>query len=63
MTNDEFAGLLNKAVTGSPEAIEEILRLYMHLIDHHSYVDGVFDEDCRQYIMMRVAIQISNFKI
>lgn len=37
--------------------------LYMPLIDKSSIVDGQFDEDCKQYILLQVALQIMKFKI
>ena len=61
MTHDSFSELLRRAVDGEPEAVDKILRLYMPLINRHSVVDGVFDEDCRQYILLRVAGQIGGF--
>ena len=61
MIYDSFSDLLRRAVDGEAEAVDEILRFYMPLINRNSVVDGVFDEDCRQYIMMRVAEQIGKF--
>jgi len=62
MTRDSFSDLLRRAVNGEPEAVDEVLRLYMPLINRNSVVDGVFDEDCRQYILLRVAEQIGKFQ-
>jgi len=61
MNYDSFSELLRRAVNGESEAVDEILRLYMLLINRNSVVDGVFDEDCRQYILIRVAEQIGKF--
>jgi len=61
MIFDSFHELLRQAIDGEPEAVDEILRLYMPLINRNSVVDGVFDEDCRQYILLRVAGQIGKF--
>jgi hypothetical protein len=61
MKNDSFAELLRRAVDGEPEAVNAILRLYMPLISRNSVVDGVFDEDCRQYILLRVVGQLGKF--
>ena len=63
MIYDSFSDLLRRAVDGEPEAVDEILRLYMPLINRNSVVDGIFDEDCRQYIMLRVAEQIGKFDV
>ena len=62
MTRDSFSDLLRRAVDGEPEAVDDVLRLYMPLINRNSVVDGVFDEDCRQYILLRVAEQIGKFQ-
>ena len=61
--NKSFAQLLNKAIAGDHAAIEDILEMYAPLIDYHSRIYGYIDEDCRQYIMMRIAINISKFII
>ena len=58
-----FSELLARAVAGDHAAIEEILEMYMPLINNHSRIYGCIDEDCRQYIRMRVAISISKFVI
>ena len=58
-----FSDLLTSAVAGNYDSIEEILEMYMPLINRQSRIYGYMDEDCRQYIMMRVAISISKFVI
>ena len=63
MIYNSFSELLRRAVDGEPEAVDEILRLYMPLINRSSVVDGVFDEDCRQYILLRAAGQIGKFSL
>ena len=45
------------------QIVEKIIDLYMPLIDKSSIVDGQFDEDCKQYILLQVALQIMKFKI
>jgi len=62
MTYNSFSGLLEQAIAGELEAVDEILRLYMPLINRHSFIDGVLDEDCRQYILLHVAKQIKKFR-
>lgn len=63
MTNEEFRVMLEAAVTGSHEALEEIIRLYEPLIRKYSYIDGKPDEDLRQYIMIHIALNIGKFPI
>lgn len=63
MTKSEFAEILTRATEGDCAALDKIFELYMPLIDKHSVVGGRFDEDCKQYIMLQVALQIARFKI
>ena len=63
MSNNLFRNTLQRAVAGDLAAQDEILRLYEPLINHHSFVDGAFDEDCRQYIMLRIIAQLPKFTI
>jgi hypothetical protein len=61
MPYNSFSELLRNAQTGDKAAVNELLQLYMPLINRNSIVDGRFDEDCRQYILLRVAGQIGKF--
>lgn len=61
MSSEEFRRILEQAVAGSHEALEKILNLYMPLINHNSVINGVLDEDCKQYIMIHIALNIGKF--
>ena len=63
MDNQLFLENLRLAQEGDMEAADWILQAYMPLINHLSVVDGNFDEDCKQYIMIRIVQQLKNFKI
>lgn len=63
MTPREFRELLTRAVSGEHAAVEEILLLYMPLINRNSVIDGRLDEDCRQYILIHIALNIGKFII
>ena len=63
MKPEEFRTILQAAVDGSHEALEVILALYAPMIDKHSMLDGVLDEDLRQYILIHIALNISKFKL
>lgn len=63
MASKEFAELLTNAISGDYGSLEKIIDLYMPLIDKSSIVDVQFDEDCKQYILLQVALQIMKFKI
>ncbi len=58
-----FSELLADAIAGNHEAVEDVLEMYAPLINRHSIINEHFDEDCRQYIMMRVAIWLREFEI
>ncbi len=57
----DFSSLLYRAVSGSHEDLLKILEMYKPLIDRYSYIDDKFDEDLHQYILIRIALNISKF--
>ena len=61
MSSEEFRRILEQAVAGNHEALEKILNLYMPLINHNSVINGVLDEDCKQYILIHIALNIGKF--
>ena len=63
MTANEFRELVRGAVAGHHDALELILRLYMPLVNRNSIIDGRLDEDCRQYILIHIALNIGKFII
>ncbi len=63
MNANEFRELLTRAIVGDKKAIEEILCMYMPLINRYSVVDGKVDQDLKQNIMLHVYLCISKFKI
>lgn len=63
MIPGEFRELLIRAVSGDHAAVEEILLLYLPLINRYSVIDGRLDEDCRQYILIHIALNIGKFII
>lgn len=63
MRKEEFSRILLAAVAGDHEALEEILILYTPLIEKHCYVNGVLDEDLRQYIWIHIALNINKFPV
>ena len=62
MNKSEFKKVLQGAVMGSHRDLETILELYMPLIEHHSYLYGRMDEDLKQYILIHIALNISNLR-
>ena len=63
MTEQEFYHLMQGAVAGSHHHLEILLEMYMPLINKHSRINNVLDEDLKQYIMMHIALNISKFTI
>ncbi len=63
MTPEKFREILWNATNGSHEAFEQILEQYMPLINKYSWINGKFDEDLKQYILMHIALYISRFKV
>ena len=60
---DGFRTVLEKAVAGDQTALEGIFRIYDPMIRRYSVLNGREDEDLWQYIMIRVALNISKFHI
>lgn len=61
MNKEQFHNLLKRATEGDKTCIEEILKLYSPLIDKNSYIHGKFDEDLRQYLLLKVYKNIGKF--
>ena len=57
-----FRSTLEKAIAGDQDALSEIFIRYDPMIRRYSMLDGKEDEDLRQYIMIRVALNISKFR-
>lgn len=63
MNNESFRLLLSDAIAGDMDALAELFQMYRPLIDRYSYVDGILNEDLRQYILLHVFEKLSQFKI
>ena len=63
MSKEEFRSVLTGAMAGCHEDLEQILELYMPLIDKNSSVNGRLDEDLKQYLMIHIALQIGKFPV
>lgn len=61
MTKDEFEKTLQGAVAGRHEDLEVILDLYAPMIRKYSFIDGKFDEDLHQYLLIHIALNINKF--
>lgn len=63
MKSEEFRLLLQAAVSGNHEALENLFLLYTPLINKYSSIDGYLDEDLKQYLLIHIALNISKFTI
>ena len=63
MSKRSFHALLKRAISGDHDAMEEILRIYAPLLNYHSRSYGYIDDDCLQYLTLRVVMAIPKFKI
>lgn len=63
MNKNDFHATLQGAIAGNHKDLEELLVLYEPLINKYSYIDGGYDEDLHQYILIRIALNISKFSI
>ncbi len=61
MTNSEFFKILQGAVAGSHDDLEQLLKLYEPMIHRYSSLNGVFDEDLYQYLLIHIALNINKF--
>ena len=59
MDNQQFAAVLQGAVAGRHEDLEQILELYEPLIRKHSLHNGTFNED----LLIHIALNISKFPL
>ena len=63
MTAQEFHAILQAAIDGNHEALEKLLCLYEPLIHKYSFINGKYDEDLHQYLLIRIALNINKFSI
>lgn len=62
MTSKEFELMLKRAIDGDNDATMRIIELYEPLINNNSIIDGKFDEDLKQFILLRLVRKICKFK-
>ena len=63
MKDNAFEKLLRNAINGDTDAMSEIIKMYMPLINKHSDQNRVIDEDLRQYIIIHIVKSIPKYKI
>lgn len=63
LTKNEFERILQGAVAGRHDDLEQILALYAPMIRKHSYHNGIFNEDLHQYLLIHIALNINKFPL
>lgn len=63
MKPETFRMILQSAMDGSHDGLTKILEIYAPLIKKYSWINGKFDEDLKQYILIHIALNISKFNI
>lgn len=61
MDKTEFRQILHGAVAGSHRDLERLLELYAPMIRKHAYVNGEFNDDLYQYLLIHIALNIHKF--
>lgn len=61
MDKTEFRQILQGAVAGSHRDLERLLELYAPMICKHAYVNGEFNDDLYQYLLIHIALNIHKF--
>lgn len=60
---NDFSNLLCNAKAGEVDAVEEIIAMYMPLINKHSRINGTIDEDLKQTILLKIISSLKKFKM
>ena len=63
MNKENFYILLNNTVKGNQSAFENLIRLYEPLIKKKCYINGTYDEDLQQVLLIQIARKITSFSI
>ena len=54
--------LIKLAIQNNTKAIFEIILMFEKLIDKNCYINGCFSQECKDYIIDRLLIEIKKFK-
>lgn len=54
--------LIKKAKNGNTKATFEIILMFEKYIDKHCYINGCFNQDCKDYVIDKLYIEIKKFK-
>lgn len=62
ISNKEFAKILKKATEGKIEYIYKIIEIYEGAIVNNATINGVYNQECRDYIEEQIIKNIKKFK-
>lgn len=54
--------LIQLAKKGNTKAIFEIILMFENYIDKNCYINGCFNQECKDYVIDRLLIEIKKFK-
>lgn len=57
-----YDDLITRAQCGDKLALEKLMLLYQPMIDRHSRIHGRIDEDLRQFIYLRILVNLKYFR-
>ena len=60
---NNFSQLIADAQSGNNEALTYLIEMFTPLIEKHSKINGLFDEDLKQIIVLQIVKKIKKFKI
>lgn len=64
MNKNEFKRILYGSIDGkNEEYFEKLIELYEPLIKKYSKINGAYDEDLHQFLLIQIALNILKFPI
>lgn len=63
MNKNEFKRILYGSIDGNEEYFEKLIELYEPLIKKYSKINGAYDEDLNQFLLIQIALNIPKFPI
>ena len=60
--NKKLFELLLLAKKGNTKATFEIILMFEKYIDKHCYINGCFNQECKDYVIDKLYIEIKKFK-
>lgn len=61
MDKNTFRQILQGAIAGSHNDLEQLLDLYQPIIRRHAHINGVFNDELYQYLLIHIALNIHKF--